>query len=274
MRTVLIIAGKEMRDGLRNRWIVGATLLLAGLAFALTFLGSAPAGAVAARPLAVTVVSLASLSIFLVPLIALLLSYDAVVGEVERGTMMLLLTYPLTRGQILFGKFLGHCGILAVAIVIGYGGAGTAAWLNGGADANGVRAFAWLLVSSALLGAVFVAIAYVVSILVRERSTAAGIAIGVWLTFVILYDLALLGALVAGGDRIAPGLFPYLLLANPADIYRLFNLSAFENVRTFSGMAGLSGTVHLAAPLLIGSLAAWSAVPLGVAALLFRRREL
>lgn len=44
MRTVLIIAGKEMRDGLRNRWIVGATLLLAGLAFALTFLGSAPAG--------------------------------------------------------------------------------------------------------------------------------------------------------------------------------------------------------------------------------------
>ena len=50
-------------------------------------LGSSPTGTVKADPLAVTVVSLSSLSIFLVPLIAMLLAYDAVVGEVDRGTM-------------------------------------------------------------------------------------------------------------------------------------------------------------------------------------------
>ena len=44
------------------------------------------------------------------PLIALLLSYDAIVGEVERGTMMLLLTYPVARWQVVLGKFLGHVG--------------------------------------------------------------------------------------------------------------------------------------------------------------------
>ena len=41
------------------------------------------------------VVSLSSLTIFLVPLIALLLSHDAIVGEAERGTLLLLLSYPV-----------------------------------------------------------------------------------------------------------------------------------------------------------------------------------
>ena len=52
-----------------------------------------------------------------------MLSFDALVGEFERGTMMLLLTYPVTRWQVIMGKFLGHVLILFVAILLGYGGA-------------------------------------------------------------------------------------------------------------------------------------------------------
>src|SRR6185295_9917997 len=107
MNAVLVIARKEFGDGLRNRWVIAATLLMAALALALSLLGSAPTGVVAADRLAVTVVSLSSLSIYLVPLIALLLSFDAVVGEVQQGTMLLLLAYPLARWQVIAGKFLG-----------------------------------------------------------------------------------------------------------------------------------------------------------------------
>ncbi|MFK4578845.1 hypothetical protein ABIF83_002292 [Bradyrhizobium ottawaense] len=39
---VLIIAAKEVHQAIRNRWVLAATLLLAGLALSLTFLGSAP----------------------------------------------------------------------------------------------------------------------------------------------------------------------------------------------------------------------------------------
>ena len=42
--------------------------------------------------LSVTVSSLTSLSVYLVPLVALLMSFDAVAGEVERGTLPLLLS--------------------------------------------------------------------------------------------------------------------------------------------------------------------------------------
>ena len=46
------------------------------------------------RALDVVIVSLSSLTILL-PLIALLISHDAIVGEMERGTLLLLLSYPV-----------------------------------------------------------------------------------------------------------------------------------------------------------------------------------
>ena len=126
MKGLLLVTGKEIREGMRNRWVVAATLLLATLALTLAFLGAAPAGRVGAGALEVVVVSLSSLSIFLLPLIALLISHDAIVGEMERGTMLLLLSYPVGRNQVILGKFCGHVVILAFATLIGYGAAAVA----------------------------------------------------------------------------------------------------------------------------------------------------
>lgn len=276
MMPVLIIAGKEIRDGLRNRWVVAATLLMAALALTLTLLGSAPTGTVGVSALSVTIVSLSSLTIFLVPLIGLLLSYDAIAGELERGTMALLLSYPVSRGAVVCGKFLGAAAILATATGVGYGAAGIALRLQGGAVEPGAwDAFAALIGSSVLLGMVFVALGYATSAAVRDPRTAAGIAIGLWLVFVMIYDLALLGVLVADRGRwMSVGALNILLLANPTDIYRLFNLTGFSNVSLFGGMSGLAGQVRFAPAILAACLAAWVLLPLGGAVLLFNRREL
>ena len=42
MKGILLIARKEIQEGLRNRWVLATTLLMAALALTLTFLGSAP----------------------------------------------------------------------------------------------------------------------------------------------------------------------------------------------------------------------------------------
>jgi Cu-processing system permease protein len=276
MRSIVILAGKEIRDALRNRWVVAMTLLLAALALTLAFLGSAPTGAVKVSPLAVTVVSLSSLTIFLLPLIALLLSYDAIVGEVDRGTMALLLAYPVSRWQVMIGKFLGHLAVLAIATSIGYGVAGAALGLaSGEPDPAAWRAFSAMIASSILLGAAFIAIGYLISAAVRDRGTAGGVAIGVWLLFVLIYDMALLGILVADQGRVLTAeRLNWLLLLNPADAYRLLNLTGFANVSMFAGMAGVSGQAHLAPTLLLAALAGWTALPLGLATALFARRQL
>lgn len=274
MRQIALIALKELRYGLRNRWVLAVSVLLAALAFALAFLGSAPTGVVKVNALAVTIVSLSSLTIFLIPLVALLLSYDAVVGEMERGTMALLLAYPVTRSHVIVGKFLGQVACLAVATVAGYGLAGLALVLGGESDATTIRAFALMIAASVLLGAVFVAIGTLVSTLVRDRGIAGGIAIGVWLVFVLLYDMALLGILAADqGRRMTASVLDVLLLLNPTDAYRLATLTSSSEVSGFAGLAGL-GTGHmLSGPTLFGALLAWIVVPLAAAMALFSRRQ-
>jgi hypothetical protein len=95
--------------------------------------------------------------------------------------MALLLAYPVTRWQVVIGKFLGHLAILAFATVVGFGAAGFALWLGGDTDPASWRAFAVFILSSVTLGGAFLAIGYVVSIAVRHRGAAGAIAIGVWL---------------------------------------------------------------------------------------------
>ncbi len=273
MKQVWLIAAKELRDGLRNRWVLATTALLALFALTLAFVGTAPTGTVKAEALAVTAVSLSSLSIFLLPLIALLLSFDAIVGEHERGTLGLLLAYPVARWQVVLGKFAGHVAILVIATGIGYGTAGAAVALV--TQSGSWAGFTLLVGSSVLLGAAFAAIGYVISAAVRERATAAGLAIGVWLLFVLIYDMALLGVLVADhGRTIGTELVNWLLLLSPADAYRMLNLAGTPEARLFSGMAGLADDVRFSALALTAALALWVAGPLAVAILIFHRRPI
>ena len=276
MNPVWIITGKEVRDSLRNRWVLAATMLLAALALSLGFLGSTPTGSVKVDPLTVTVVSLSSLSIFLIPLIAILLSYDALIGEIERGTMALLLSYPVSRVQILAGKFIGHIIILTLATAAGYGLAGIALQLaNGGIDIAAWKPFALLIAASVVLGAAFLAMGYVISAKVKERGTAAGVAIGVWLFFVVIFDMTLLGVLVADSEQtITAPVVEGILLLNPADIYRLLNLTGYENTAMYAGMAGLSEQISLTVPVLLAAQILWVFVPLVLAAWIFGRRQI
>jgi len=269
------LAMKELRDGLRNRWIAAAIIVLGTLALVLSLLGSAPTGSIRASALDITVISLASLSVYLIPLIALMLSFDALVGEFERGTMMLLLTYPVTRWQVIMGKFIGHVTILFIAIFAGYGGAILIMILLNDGDAEGWQAYAVMMASSLVLGAIFIALGYLVSVLVKERATAAGAAIGLWLVFVVLYDLMLFGALLLDkGQVISQDLFSALMLISPTDTYRILNLSLFEGVSQAAGIAGVASGAGMSSMMLIMVMLLWVIVPLASTLLVFQRREL
>lgn len=274
MTNILAIASKEVREGIRNRWILATTLLLAALSLTLTFLGSAPTGSVGASPLAVTIASLSSLTIMLLPLIALLLAYDAICGELDRGTLLLLLSYPVARWQVVAGKYLGHLTILAFATSIGYGLSAGALMAISGTMADW-QSFLAMIGSSVLLGSAFLALGYLISAAVADRGAAGGLAIGVWLLFVLIYDMALLGLLVVDqGNIVSAPVLNALLLLNPADAYRVLNLTGFGGVSQFTGMAGVTEDAAIHPIALILALLVWTAVPLGGAAMMLRRRQI
>lgn len=267
MSRILTTAGTEFRIALRNRWVAIAGAMMVLFALVLAAAGAAPTGDIGVDRLSVTVASLTSLSVYLVPLLALLMSFDAIAGEVERGTLPLLLTYPVSRLQILLGKLVAHALILGLAVALGLLAAlAVALWSDARALAGlpGLWRLWW---SSVLLGATFLGAGYALSSLARRPSGAAGLAIGLWLALVVLYDLGLLVLVVAeGGGELTTRLLPPALLANPADAFRLFNLSASEATAAAAGLGAAAGSVPLwqsAASVLIwpviGQLLAWAA---------------
>ena len=242
MSNVLIVAHKEFRDGLRNRWVLAISIMLGLLAIGIAYFGAAASGSVGFTSLPTAIVSLSSLAVFLIPLIALLLAYDAVVGEQHQGTLLLLLTYPLLRRELLLGKFLGHGMILAVATLLGFGVAGLVIAVSADTiePAELFQSLGLFILSAILLGWVFIALAYLVSTAVVEKSRAAGLALLVWFAFVLVFDLILL-ALLIGSDAVTAGSWlPYLLLLNPTDCFRLVNLTGFEAAQAYSGLMSIA----------------------------------
>jgi Cu-processing system permease protein len=270
MDRVLATAGTEFRIALRNRWVAIAIVLMALFALVLSAAGSAPTGGLGVDRLSVTVASLTSLAVYLVPLLALLMSFDAIAGEVERGTLPLLLTYPVARVEIVLGKLAAHVAILALAVGVGYGIAAVAA-LAVDPDAMAGLPSLWRLGwTSVLLGATFLGAGYALSALARRPSGAAGLAIGLWLGLVVLYDLGLLAAVVADNGRwFTTDLFPVALLANPADAFRLFNLSASEATAAASGVGGAAAAIPLWQSAL--SVVLWPLAAVTLATVAFRR---
>tara|TARA_R110000787_G_scaffold262422_7_gene367990 strand:- start:1393 stop:2223 length:831 start_codon:yes stop_codon:yes gene_type:complete len=273
MNAILAIAQTEIRIGIRNRWVVLSTLILLVFALLLVLLGSAPSGATKADSLSVMVASLSTLSVYLVPLIALLLSFDAIAGEIDRGTLQLTFASPVSRGQVLIGKFLGHVFVLGIAVLSGYGIAGAVAyWTRQHTGVEGIGDLVRLIVTSVALGATFISIGYVASASVRQTGTAAALAVAIWLFAVVLYDLALLGGLLASPDGLfAKTLFPYLLAANPADAFRVFNMAGIGIADAATGLAANGSAMPFSPYLAIVSPFIWTGLGLVVSTVILKR---
>lgn len=270
MRRTLAVTTSEFLISARNRWVTISIVMMTLFALVLSAAGSAPTGYLGADKLSITVASLTSLAVYLVPLVALLMSFDAIAGEIERGTLALALAYPVSRSEILAGKLLAHLGILGLAVAIGYAIAAIAAFSLDDQAARGLPALVRLFWTSLLLGAVFLGIGYGISALTRRPGSAAGVAIALWLVMIVLYDLGLLAAVVAdSGGMFTRSIFPWMLVANPADAFRLYNLAASEATAAAGGIAGAANAIPPS--LALASLVIWPVAAFTLAAAVFRR---
>ena len=272
MKTNLwVIAEKEWRDGWRNRWLLSVTVVFAIIALGITWFGASVQGQQGLVTLDATLASLSSLTVIVIPLIALLIGFDAFVGEQEQGTLLLLMTYPVSRTGWVLGKFLGQCLILTCAVLVGFGGPFIfLAWQQPTADL--LPAIGIFLSSALLLGAVFIALAHSVSLLVSEKARAAGLALLAWFFLTLLYDLALLAILVRSAGWMNPLALKVALLANPTDLFRIINLLTLES--NGAGVLASLSQMQFGLLLLYALLAGWTALLLGMSTILLKRKRL
>lgn len=245
MRSIWLVARKEFLDCLQSRWLLSGGLLFAILSLAVFYGTAAIGGSFAYPPLSVVMNSLVSLTVFLLPLLAILLSYDSFVGELEGGMLILMLTYPVTRTAFLLGKAAGQGAALFIVLTVGFAVMPIAA--SFAAVPYSVGELAGTLTVTAgsawLLGLVFMFAAYCVSLAVRTKAQALAILILIWLAAVLLYDLGLLVAAVSFTGGLPRGVLNALMLANPASGFRLLNQSLFGSVQTTVPIAALAGVL-------------------------------
>ena len=128
---------------------------------------------------------------FLVPLMAIGLGFDSVNSEHNRRTLSRILSQPIYRDALLFGKFLGGLLTLTIALVV--------LWLlviglgllfigipPGGEEIG--RGFVFLLVTIVYAG-VWLALALLSSILFRSAATAALVTLGFWLFIYLIWPI-------------------------------------------------------------------------------------
>ena len=260
---VRVIATKEFRDRIRNRWVLAVAIIFSLFALAIAYFGAAQQGSVGFQNIDITIASLVSLVIYLVPLIALILGYDAIVGEKERGSLELLLSMPISRFEILLGKFLGLSAALASSTVLGFGVG--IVLLAAQLDANGLYHYLGFVCSAILMGMAFLSMSLLVSVLSLDRMRASGIAIALWFFFVLIFDLLLMGALVISQGHLGSAVFAGLLMLNPADVFRLLNIFSSEQVQNMYGLATVMPD-HLTNPMtLVSIMLGWIIAPFLIA---------
>jgi Cu-processing system permease protein len=267
-RQVQAVAAKEFRDRLRNRWVLAVAVVFTVFSLLITYFGSAAQGQIGPRSIELTIASLVSLVIYLIPLIALLLGFDSIVGERERGSLDLLLALPITRLELLLGKYLGLAGALTLSTVSGF--ALVALLLYQRFSWAGLYHYAGFVISSVLLGLAFLSLAVLLSVLARDRTRASGLAIALWFALVLVFDLLLLGLLVATGGQFGGEVFAYLLLLNPADIFRILNVFSLDDVQRLYGLASILPPALSQVGWLASAMLAWIVAPLALASWRFR----
>jgi Cu-processing system permease protein len=271
---IAVIARLEFRAAVRLKWTrffsAAFALLAVGVAYSSGALGEMGGADGFAR----TTVALVPLTIVLVPLSALLLGVSGQTGE--PGAEAFFFAQPVTRFEVLFGKWLGQAAALATAVAAGFGAGGL--FLAASVGTGGLPRFLLFVLVAVILAAVFLAIAALISAGVARRATAMGVAAFAWFVFVLLEDaIALSAAGWLNGRTGARALF-LSVFGNPAGLARVLMLSLSGTPHVL-GAAGDAWNIFLggavaAAGAAFGALAVWVALSFGLSRWFIARRDL
>lgn len=272
LRTIWTLAQKELRDALRNRWFLLYTAAFAVLALAFSYLALAGAGIVGFAGFGRTAASLINLVLLIVPLMALTVGSQSLAGEWERGTLAYLLTQPVGRYEVFLGKYLGLALSLLTALALGFGISGLVMAFSSATAADPSQ-YLRLIVLAFVLSLAMLSVGFLVSALTRRASVAVGIGLFLWLAFVFLGDLGMMGTSMALQVPIA-NLF-VMSLTNPLQVFKMAAILDLRATLDVLGPAGIYAFQRYGedlAGLFMAVLALWVALPALLAYLRFARR--
>lgn len=118
--SVIAIAKKDFRDAIRSRWLLGLTLLFLGLVSFVAYQVRPPTGQTISSNAFLNARLIGFMVGTLVPLTALVISYNAISGERESGSIKLLLSLPNSRTDVVLGKLAGRSIAFSLSVITAF----------------------------------------------------------------------------------------------------------------------------------------------------------
>lgn len=268
---IITLAQKELRDARHNRWLILYAIAFGLLALALAWMALSGAGAYGTVGFGRTAASLINLVLLVVPLMGLTLGALSMASERENGTLLYLLSQPISRIEVVLGKYLGLALALLGALTLGFGISGVFIALRGGTPQVGD--YIALVALAYFLSLVSLSFGFLLSVLAKKGATAVGLALFLWLLLAFFTDLGLMGTALALKMQVREVFL--LSLVNPLQV---FKMSAILVLRGSLDVLGPGGTYAVRTygdgllPVLLSILAFLTILPLAASYLIFQKR--
>jgi ABC-type transport system involved in multi-copper enzyme maturation permease subunit len=197
-----------------------------------------------------------------------LLGADTLAGEINSGTIQTIVTKPVRRSDVVYGKWLGFAGLLGLYVLMMAGGTVLSVWVQSGYTPLNLPAGLALIYLESLL---------VMTVSVAFSSALSGLATG-GVVFG-LYGLAFIGgwieqfgSLLGNQTAIKVGIVTSLIIPSEA----LWRRASFEMQTPLSGALGITpfSAVSVPSNLMIGYAIFYLLITLSVAVNIFQNRDL
>lgn len=270
MNKIAAIAKKEFMDNWRNKWIIAISSIFLLLTVITSYFSSGKW-----EDVSTTISGMMMWVVILISIISLMLGYATIVGECERGSLALLLSNPVSREEIIIGKFLGLGSVIATTIITGFGIAGIVIGIK--AEVN-IAEYLSFIGASILFALTYIAVAILFSSLLKRRSTAIGAAIFIWFLFSIIWDMILTGLLIIkyGIDFfekigwMAPHWYYIAAIINPNEAFGVFVTTSIKMDRMQIIKFPSYYNPYVASMVLL----LWIIISLSLAIYFFRKRDI
>ena len=205
--------------------------------------------------------------LFTVPLVSILFATIYLYNSAE--FIELLLSQPIKRRKIWLSLFFGLSTAMVLAFFIG---AGIPLLVNS-PDSIGFM----MLLNGCLISIIFVALAFLSSILTRDKAKGIGLAIMIWLYFALLFDGMVLFLLFQLAEYPIENMMVGITAFSPIDLARIQILLHLD----VSAMMGYTGAIFkdffgTSVGLIVsfGLLSLWAIVPFYISLRKFNKKDL
>ncbi len=245
-------------DIIRNRFVMGYTLLLAAVSLSFFSFDSDPNKGL---------LSLLNIILMVVPLVSIIFSTIHFYNSYE--FIELLSAQPLSRRSIFLSEYIGVAASLSLAFLVGVG---IPTMLFEGTERGTI-----LIVSGLLLTLSFVSLAFLAAVITRDKAKGMGLALVIWFYFALVYDGLVLGILFSFSDYPLEKVMLVLTALNPADLARIMVLMKMD----ISALMGFTGAVfqdffstNYGLIIALSVLILWVIWPVALATRIFRKKDL